>query len=63
MTLKRVTCNSFPWKKAGNFSTPNLCPNMDKDKIEAAARENAPATFHPNKETLKLKKNLALNQS
>ena len=31
MTLKRVTCNSFPWNKAGDFRTI-LCPNMDKSK-------------------------------
>ena len=30
MILKHVTCNSFPWSKAGDFTTPNLCPNMDK---------------------------------
>ena len=36
MTLKHVTCNSFPWNKAGDFSTPILCPNADKNEIEAA---------------------------
>ena len=29
MTLKRVTFNSFPWNKAGDFKSPILCPNMD----------------------------------
>ena len=36
MTLKSVTCNSFPWNKAGDFRTAILCPNMDKNEIEAA---------------------------
>ena len=36
VTLKRVTCNSFPWNKAGDFRTPILCPNMDKNEIEDA---------------------------
>ena len=36
MTLKRVTCTSFPWNKAVDFRTPILCPNMDKNMIEAA---------------------------
>ena len=31
-----LTCNSFPWNKAGDFRTPRLCPNMDKNKIEVA---------------------------
>ena len=36
MTLKRVTCNSFPWNKAWDFRTPIICPNANKSKIEAA---------------------------
>ena len=40
MALKCVTCNSFPWnitlRKAGDFRTQILCPNMDKNMIEAA---------------------------
>ena len=36
MALKRVTCDSFPWNKAGDFRTPILCPNMDKNEIDAA---------------------------
>ena len=35
MTSKRLTRNSFPWSKAGDFRTPILCPNMVKNKIEA----------------------------
>ena len=38
MTLKRETCNSLPWNKARAFRTPILCPNMDKNKIEAARK-------------------------
>ena len=58
MTLESVTCNSFPWNKAGDFMTPILLPNMDKNKIDAArdARETARATLHPNKGIFKLKK-------
>ena len=33
VTLKRVTCKSFPWNKAADFRTPILCPNMDKNEI------------------------------
>ena len=40
MTLKRVTRNSFPWNKAGDLRTPILCPNMDKNKIDAARAGN-----------------------
>ena len=69
MILKSVTCNSFPWNKAGDFfrllAVPSelveppalvaqasrreigerarytmLCPNMDKNKIDAAHTEN-----------------------
>ena len=36
MTLKYITCKSFPWNKAGDFRTPILCPSMDKNKIEKA---------------------------
>ena len=39
MTLKRVTCDSFSWNKAGDFRTPILCSNMDKNEIEAARAE------------------------
>ena len=54
--LKRVTCNSFPWNKAGDFRKPILCQNMDKYKIGAAhANARAIATLHPNKEILNLK--------
>ena len=58
MTLKRVTWNSFPWNKAGDFRTPILCPIMDKHKMEAACTliENAQATLHSNKDIFKLKK-------
>ena len=34
--LKHITCNSFPWNKAGHFRTPILCANMDINKMEAA---------------------------
>ena len=56
MTLKRVTSISFPWNKARDFRTPILFPNMDKTKMKLHARENAQATFHPNKEIFRLKK-------
>ena len=36
MTLKHVTCYSFPWNKTRDFRTPILCPNVHKNKIEAA---------------------------
>ena len=36
MNMERVTCNSFPWNKAGDFRTKTLCPNMDENKTEAA---------------------------
>ena len=26
MTSKRITCDSFPWNKAGDFRTPNVMP-------------------------------------
>ena len=40
VTLKRVTCNSFPWNKAGDFRTPMLWPNVDKS-LKRHTRENA----------------------
>ena len=46
MTLKGVTCNSFPWNKAGDFRTPILCPNMDIYKIEDVCVGNAQAMLH-----------------
>ena len=49
MTLKHVTCSSFPWNKAKDFRTPMFCPNMDKNKIDATRTELARATSHPNK--------------
>ena len=55
-TLKRVTYNPLSWNKAGDFRTPILCPNMDKNKIEAAhGGKNARATLHLNKDILKSK--------
>ena len=48
ITLKRVTCKSFPWNKAGDFRTPSLCPNVDKNKIDAA-RAGKCASYVPSK--------------
>ena len=44
VTLERATSNSFPWNKAGDFRTPILSPNMDKNKIDAA-REGKCASY------------------
>ena len=64
VTLKRVTCNSFPWNKAEDFTTQIVCPNMEKIRSELNARENARATLHPNKEIFETKqKTTALNQT
>jgi len=34
--FKCATSNSSPWNKTGDFGTPILCPDMDKNKIKAA---------------------------
>ena len=57
VTLKRVTCNSFPWNKAGDFRTPILCQIWTKVRSKLHVRENARASLHPNKEILKTQKN------
>ena len=54
MTLKRVTCNSFPWNKAEDFRTPSYAQIWTKIRWMLQARENARAKLHPNKEILKL---------
>ena len=56
VTMKGITCNSFPWNKAGDFRTPILCPNMDKNKFQSAHAGKCRATLHPNKEIFKLKR-------
>ena len=56
MALKcvHVTCNYFPWNKAGDFGTPT----PTEIRLKLHAQENAQSTLLPNKEILKLKKML-----
>ena len=65
MTEQHVTCNSFPWNKTGEFRTPILCPNMDKNKVEAAHVGNAqaPSYVTSNYGNFETRKTPALNRS
>ena len=53
MTLKRVTCNSFPSFLLGHQCYAEI---WTKIRSKLHARENVQAKLHPNKENFKLKK-------
>ena len=63
MTLKRVTCTSFPWNKGGDLGHQFYPQIWTEIRLQLHTQENALAMLHRNKEIFKLNKTPALNQS